>query len=101
MTTERRDDDGAERINRQSPMPASAMDSLAGIGLFARCSDWREAENLPTAKEIGGGRRRAHPAFPDLFLFFTRPRFLILHVGFTITSFSDEDEKIPTFTQRT
>ena len=31
--------------------------------------------------------------FLFLFLFFTRPRFLILHVGFTITSFSDEDEK--------
>ena len=37
----------------------------------------------------------AHPAFPDLFPFFTRLRFLILHVGFTITSFSDEDEKNP------
>ena len=37
----------------------------------------------------------AYPAFPDLFPFFTRLRFLILHVGFTITSFSDEDEKNP------
>ena len=37
----------------------------------------------------------AYPAFPDLFPFFTRSRFLILHVGFTITSFSDEDEKNP------
>ena len=37
----------------------------------------------------------AFPAFPDLFPFFTRLRFLILHVGFTITSFSDEDEKNP------
>ena len=34
MTTERRDDDEAEWINRQSPMPASAMDSLAGIGFL-------------------------------------------------------------------
>ena len=72
MTTERRDDDGAERINRQSPMPASAMDSPAGIGLFARCSDWREAENLPTAKEIGGGEGGLIP----LFLIFS----LFLHV---------------------
>ena len=38
MTPERRDDDEAEGINRQSPMPASAMDSPAGIGLFARRS---------------------------------------------------------------
>ena len=72
MTTERRDDDGAERINRKSPMPASAMDSLAGIGLFARHSDWRETENLPTAKEFSGGEG----ALILLFLIFS----LFLHV---------------------
>ena len=40
-------------------------------------------------------RRRFEIAFHDLFLLFTRPRFLILHGGITITLFSDENGNIP------
>ena len=72
MTTERREDDGAERINRHRPYARIGDGFAGGDRVFARHSDWRETENLPTAKEIGGGEGGLIP----LFLIFS----LFLHV---------------------